>query len=210
MSRGSRCMGKPDFSKIRVKNEAEFERLCDRIALEASDAADHFNLVTGLYASRQEYYLEMNESHTFWHLTFIAHREAVLSRLCRIYDKYQGALSLGKFLQTVKANRDFFSDAAFRERLKDNPHVDTLAEGRSIDDSELDRELASVSESDPLVKRLWDLRDKVISHTDAERVRTSASTDWLPTVDVEALLSRTASITSKYTLLYRKRLSNPS
>ena len=168
---------------IRVNSEAEFERLRDRINLEASHAADHWRLLRGLETSREDYYLEMNESNTFWHLTLIAHRDAVLSHLCRLYDKYGGALSLCRFLQTVKANHDLFSDEAFRKRLKGNAHVDTLAADRGIDDSEVDRELASLADSDPLVERLWDLRDKAISHTDADRIRTNApeaSQRWLP------------------------------
>jgi len=191
---------------IRVKSDEDFERLRDRIDLEVSRAGDHWNLLKGLEESRAEYYLEMNESNTFWHLTLIAHRDAVLSHLCRLYDKDNGALSLGRFLLTVKANRTFFSDAAFRERLKGNPHIDKLVKNSAIEDSDLDAEFASVSGSDPLVIKLWDLRNKVISHTDAERVRTNApnaSHRWLPTQDTEELLSRGADITGKYSLLYR-------
>jgi hypothetical protein len=196
---------------IRLKgdHEAEFERLCDRIDLEASHAADHWNLLKGLEESREDYALEMNESSTFWHLTLIAHRDAVLSHLCRLYDKDGAALSLGRFLLTVKGHRDLFSETAFRERQKDNPHVDTLVNHRAIDYSELDRELASVSGADPLVSRLWELRNNSVSHTDADRVRRKhpkVSHRWLPAQDVEILLSRAAAITSKYSLLYRASL----
>jgi hypothetical protein len=195
--------------EIRVRSEAEFERLRDRIDLEASHATHHWDLLKGLEASREDYYLEMSVSNTFWHLTCIAQRDAVLSGLCRLYDKHGGALSLGRFILTVKANRDLFSDVAFRERLKDNPYVDTLVNHRAIDDAELDRELASVSGSDPLVSRLWDLRDTVISHTDADRIRRGApkaSQRWLPAQEIEMLLRRAAAITSKYSLLYRASL----
>jgi hypothetical protein len=188
---------------IRVTSEKEFERLRDRIDLETSDAADHFYLLKGLDESSEDYCLEMNESSTFWHLTFIAHRDAVLSRLCLLYDQYDGALSLGRFLLTVKANRALFSDAACRERLIGNPHVDALVHDRAIDDSELDREVASVSDADPLVAKLSRLRNKVISHTDADTVRRGTPRFWLPVQDIETLLSRARSITSKYSLLYR-------
>jgi hypothetical protein len=110
---------------------------------------------------------------------------------------------LGRFLQTVKANRELFSDAAFRERLKDNAYVDSLAEARSFDDSELDRDLASVSGSDLLVKKLWALRDTVISHTDADKVVKDATQTWLPEQELETLLSRAEAITTRYSLLYR-------
>jgi len=188
---------------IRIRSEAEFDRLCDRVDLEASHAADHFNLLRGLVESHKEYYLEMNESNTFWHLTLIAHRKAVLSHLCLLYDQHGAALSLGRFLLTVKANRALFSDAAFRDRLKDNPHVDTLVGDRAIDDAELDRELASVSGADPLVSKLLRLRNADISHTAADKVIKGTPQAWLPFQDVEALLSRAIAITSKYSLFYR-------
>jgi hypothetical protein len=80
------------------------------------------------------------------------------------------ALSLGRFLQTVKENRDLFSDTAFRKRLEENEHLETLVEDRTIDDAELAGELASVYDSDPLVSRLRVLRNETISHTAADRV----------------------------------------
>jgi hypothetical protein len=117
---------KAEAIRLRDDREIEFERLRERIALEASNAADHFNLLKALEASRENYSLEMNQSHTFWHLTFIAHREMVLAHLCRLYDKDSAALSLSRFLLTVKRNRDLFSEVAFRNRLADNLHLDTL------------------------------------------------------------------------------------
>jgi len=192
------------MNEIRISTEEELERLRDRIDLEASEAADHFYLLKGLDESRTEYHLEMNESSTFWHLTFIAHRDAVLSRLCRLYDQAGAALSLHRFLLTVKAHRDdFFSEEAFRKRLKANLHIDTLVEGRAINDSDLDRELTSVSASDPFVSRLSAFRNTVLSHTDANKVRNGTQQLWLPVEDIEALLGRARAITGKYSLLFR-------
>jgi hypothetical protein len=190
---------------IRVKSEEQFERLRDSIDLEVSHAADHFYLLKGLEASRKDYALEMNESNTFWHLTLLAHRDAVLSHLCRLYDKHEAALSLGKFLVTVKNNRDLFSDAAFRKRLKDNPHVDRLVTGRAIDDTALEKEFDSVSGGNPLVRKLWKLRDTVISHTSADNVakgKHGAARASLPVQDIEVLLRRAGTITSKYSLFW--------
>ena len=163
-------------------------------------AADHFDLLNGLWVSRGEYSCEMNVSNTFWHLTFIAHRDAALSHLCRLYDKDTAALSLVRFLKTVKENRDLFSDVAFRERLKGNEHVDALIQDRAIDDSEIEAELASVDHSDPLLSRLMDLRNHVISHTAADRVRRSMPNPGLPAQEVGMLLNRARSITEEVTV----------
>ncbi|HKM53939.1 MAG TPA: hypothetical protein VJY33_11050, partial [Isosphaeraceae bacterium] len=74
---------------------------------------------------------------------------------------------------------------------------------RAIDDSELDRELASVSGSDPLVAKLLRLRNTDISHTSADKVAKGTPLAGLPVQDVETLLGRARGITSKYSLLYR-------
>lgn len=122
---------------IRVKNEEEFERLRDRIDREVSHTRHHWALLKALDAAMADYWREMNESNTFWHLTFIAQRESVVSHLGRLYDDTNGALSLSRFLETVRANRKFFSDEAFRIRLKDNPHLETLVQDRPIGDAAL-------------------------------------------------------------------------
>jgi hypothetical protein len=190
------------MEEIRVKSEEEFKRLCKRIDEEASAGADHLHLLNGLDEARKEYYLEMNESNTFWYLTFIAHQDTVLSHLCRLYDQYGGALSLGRFLLTVKANQNLFTEQAFKERLKGNPHVDTLAEGRGIDNAALDTEIASVTVSDGLVSKLMQVRNTRISHTGADEVRKDTPQVWLPVTDIEALLTRARTITARYSLAY--------
>src|SRR5580693_878965 len=103
---------------IRVRNEEEFERLRDRIDLEVSQARHHWTLLKALDVARADYWREINQSNTFWHLTFIAHYGCVEAHLGRLYDDTNGALSLSRFLATVKANLNFFSDDAFRGRMK--------------------------------------------------------------------------------------------
>ncbi len=134
-------------------NQAVFGRLSDRIDLEISAASDHLNLLKALVMARDDYYLELNESKTFWRLTLKAHLDAVLTHLCRLFDKSAGPFNLVKFLRTVKAHPELFSERAVRERLKDSPDLETLSDDRGIDDSELESDNASVSTSDPHLSR---------------------------------------------------------
>jgi hypothetical protein len=179
-----------DVKPIRVKSEEEFERLCDRIDKEVSHARHHWDLLKNLEDSRAEYWREMNESNTFWHLTFIAHRDSVLAHLGRLYDDTNGSLSLSHFLETVRANRGFFTD-----------------ENRHLVDSDLAAEQDSVSPSNPLVKELHSIRHKAIAHTDADAVRRGAPEArkrWLPPDEIEVLIDRASSITGKYNLFFRQ------
>lgn len=183
--------------------EEQFERIRDRIDLEASDAGEHLHLLQGMLDARQDYYLEMNESWTFWSLTFKAHYTVVLSQLCKLYDKTKGTLSLKRFLQAVNDHPELFSEASFRKRLEGNLHIDILAADRSLDAAQLAAELASVSETDPLVARLLELRNKTGSHLDAGRIMRGIETAGLTVAELEVLLRRAREITGKYSLLFR-------
>lgn len=77
-----------EAKQIRLKSEADFQRLRDRINREVSHARHHWGLFKGLQDASAEYALEVNERNTFWYLTFIAHLDAVGSHLRRLYDKY--------------------------------------------------------------------------------------------------------------------------
>lgn len=191
---------------IPVESEAEFERLLDHIAFETFRAHDHWSVLSGLDAAMAEYETEMIQSQGFWAYTMNAHRDTVLFHLTRLYDQRAGALSLGSFLMTVKAQSSYFTQECFRRRLAGNPYVEGLVTSvRSIDETQLQQEVDEVSKSDPLVSPLVALRNRYISHRDAHLVRLAAlsSLDGLTVESVDALLNRAINIVNKYSRLYR-------
>jgi hypothetical protein len=58
---------------------------------------------------------------------FHASEEAAVLRFCRIYDQEDSANHLHGLLLTIREDLVLFDEAHFRERLKHNPHVDSLA-----------------------------------------------------------------------------------
>lgn len=189
-----------------MQTEEEFERLLDRVSYDAYRAADYWRLLQGLDASVEEYGREFAQNQTFWGFAINAMHEAVLSYLGRLYDKTQTAVSLQRFLLTAKSHPSYFSEQAFRARLRNNPHVDSLAaETRTLNLRELDDEIQSVSESDTLVKQLQHIRNKSVAHRDADMVRlaTQSSLAGLNVTDAKTLLERAAGILFKYSMLYR-------
>jgi hypothetical protein len=191
-----------DIKPIRVSSEEQFERLCDRIDREVSFARHHWTLLRAIENAHPEYWREMNESTTFWYLTLIAHQDEVLSSLGRLYDDTNGALSLIRFLETVRANHSFFSKEAYEARMEGRVHAER---DRNVA-ADVDPDLQTVSESDPLVKELRCLRHKAIAHTDADAVRRDAAAAHkrsLPPEHIEELLTRATNITSKYSLHFR-------
>jgi hypothetical protein len=154
-----------------------------------------------------EFVTELNQSPTFWSLTFNAHREVVLFRLGRLYDQQTGALSLPSLVDTIAANQHLFDDGPFRERLKDNPFVESLAQGAQRPDAAtLAKDAATVSEkSDPLVKRLLAIRNRVLAHRDPRVVLGTVQdpTGAIDNADIDTLLDRAATIVNRYGIMFR-------
>jgi hypothetical protein len=113
--------------QIKIKDSEEFGRLLKALADEMVTAIIHFRLYSDLEASVNNYVTELNQSPAFWSCTFRAHRDTVLLRLCRIYEQHSSSLNLKNLLDTIEANIDIFEVERFRERLKDDPFVNSLS-----------------------------------------------------------------------------------
>lgn len=192
---------------ITVTDSKEFERLLDALSNDLVAAAVHLKLYKDLRGSIASYVREFNESNTFWQLTLNAHLQHSLQCLARAFDQQASALSLRNWLKTIRQNLGFFGADGLRERLRDNPFVDSLAEhARTPDVDLLDRHIAACSSSDPLVKRLIQIRNKVLGHRSANHASRGKSpyADFpLTFEDIDALVDRAFDIYNTYNHLFR-------
>ena len=194
------------MSAIKIKTEAQFATLLTSLAEDVVTASIHWKLCKDLWASVNEFVRELNQSPAFWSLTMNAHREVALFRLGRLFDQQKGALSLTTLVDTIAANLALFDLDRLKERLKDNPFVQSLAEGaRRPNTDTLAQDAQCVSESDPLVARLTAIRNRVLAHRDP-RVVLGTVTDpagALEASDIDALLQRAATVVNRYSSLFR-------
>ncbi len=189
---------------IRVESEEEFESLLEDISIQVSDAFEPWRLLQGLDAAIPDHASEMNYAPDFWNLVFDSLYESVLSYLGRLYDSRTDSMSLGNFLHTVKSNRQFFSEDAFRRRLSSKPQIDTLASVvRTVDVRELEIEIICVSGNNPIVSCLHEIRNKRVAHRGGHMVRLGESLAGLTVLQIETLLRRASQITTKYGSLFR-------
>ena len=191
--------------KLRITSGAELGKLLDALAKDIVDANIYYRLFVDLMTSIDEYGKEVRESYTFWWLTVQAIKEAYLFRLCRIFDRTSKALSLVNLLDTIKANLHLFGKPHFRERMKGNAFVDSLANGArvpTIDEVQADVEFASLR--NPVVNKLWEWRGSAYAHTRAKVAlgETGALEDISP-AELKELLDRSFSIFNKYLQLYK-------
>ena len=192
--------------QIKIDDSQEFGRLIKALTDEMVSACIHFRLYSDLEAARKNYSKELNQSWTFWSLTFRAHLDTVLFRLCKIYDQHSSSLNLKNLLDTIQANIDIFDVEHFRERLKDNPFVESLAFSSTKPDLEqLERDTNFVSEANPPVKALVFWRQKYFAHRSAKHVaknRNLADHYALNLNEIEQLLKEGIDILNRYSTLF--------
>jgi hypothetical protein len=195
--------------QIAIQNSDQFHRLLFALVDELVDAQIHFNLYQDLVAAIPEYSTEFNQSNTFWSLTFSAHLDATVLRLCKAYDQYgsdKPSLNLTSLLDTIDANLHLFDEPNFRERLKENPFVDSLAEtNRRPDPVRLKQDKLSVSNSDPLVKKLTIWRNNFLAHRNPKHaLDAKAFVGKYPLLisEIGTLLANGVAIVNRYSSLF--------
>lgn len=175
------------------------------LAQDIVDANIHYRFHQDLNSAIPEYVSELNQAATFWNLTMSAQVDATLLRLCRAYDSHSASLSLPRLLATIEANLHIFETPAFKERLKKNPFVESLAkDSRVPDKNELKADIILASSSDPLVSSLLAWRNNIGAHRNPRETLSPSSVvvDPLKFSDVEKLLERAIRILNKYSLLF--------
>jgi hypothetical protein len=190
--------------QIQISDSQQFHRLLSALADELVEAEVHFKLYKDLTAAIPEYLVEVNQSRTFWSLTLTAQLDAVVHRLCRAYDQYDSGnppVNLRNLLDTIDANQHLFDEPNFRERLKGNPFVDSLAATpRRPDSAQLQK-----NHADPLVKKIVIQRNNLYAHlSSAHALDAKAFAEKYPISlpDIEALLANGITIVNRYSDLF--------
>jgi hypothetical protein len=197
---------------LKPGEDAEFKQLLDALVDDLVMAGVYYRLGKKLSAAQEgEYWREFSQSRTFWFLTLRSLVDATVHRLCRAYDHNKDSLNLKNFLELVRDRTDLFETERFKERLKANPHVDSLAaDDRRPDPDQLAKDLEFVqAKFNPQVKRLVLWRDKFIVHRDPKAVLKPAAYEPLLFDDIEALAQEGVKIVNRYTSLF-EAASNPA
>jgi hypothetical protein len=198
--------------EIKIKSSDELNKLLDALALEIVDANIYHRLYTDLVDSIKDNARGFTQSNTFWSFTIDSLHDGQMIRLCRVYDQESKTLNLFNLLETIKANVQFFDQKYFRQRLKDNAFVESLAEvDRIPNESQLQKDIWFASDQNPLVKKLMIWRNNIIAHRGA---KVSLGKDEiladnpLSQQETETLLNESFTIFNRYSSLYRASTSS--
>ncbi|HEU4950405.1 MAG TPA: hypothetical protein VFT46_00550 [Holophagaceae bacterium] len=191
----------------RAVSPSQFEKLLDALSTDLIRSIHYRELFLSVRSQIQTCPDVFAQSNTFWWLTFSALSDASLHCLCRVFDHHPQALSLPNLLHLISRNPNYFSIENFKERLRDNPFVDSLAKyPRTLSRAELDRDSLLVSKKDPLVDKLTQWRHNLYAHRSAsstlEDFRDMASVE-LGWEEVKELSDRAFNIYNRYQSLFK-------
>ena len=188
----------------------EFRLLIAGLGNDISQAAIHYRLYQGLLEALRDYGRAMREHWTFWSLTIVAHRDAAIFRLCRVYDQEESALGLPNWLEAIRVNAHLFDEKAFRDRLRDNPFVESLAAtARKPETEQLKEDVKLVSTDNADVKTLAILRNNLFAHhSPTYALHASAFLEGYPlsTEAVWRLIEQATTILNRYSTLFQAQI----
>ena len=191
---------------IKAKDAPEFSRLLQALANAIVTAHIHYQLYKDLRQALSDYPSVAAQSRAFWQLTLNAHINTSMQILCRVYDQQAQALHLRSWLLTIREHLHLFDKEAFRQRLQENPFVESLAQlPRRPDPMVLEEDIRLCSPQDPQVKILIIHRHSHVAHTGATNIlaaRNLHDAHPLTFGDFEALLARAKTILNRYSRLW--------
>lgn len=173
-----------------ITDGSAFQLLTESIASDMQSLTFHWRLYQDLRDSVSDYEVELNQAKAFWNLTFEAHRDASLFRLCRLYDQHKSALNLKNWLNALRKNPEFFQSP------KSKPCSATL-----------DADIKSVSESDGIAKKIICLRNNLLAHRVLKPITSQDGTLIhlkIPTASVTILVERAQNLVNRYTTLLNR------
>jgi len=174
----------------------------ETIANDVVTANIHWKLVKGIDEAALLWPLTIPQSNTFWTLTVTAHVNMAILTICRVFDQENSSLHLLGLLRLIEKNISLFDQDQFRDRLRNNPFVSSLAEtARRPDATQLSKDIALCSDSDPLIKLLQKHRGTALAHHSKKRRLNSLplpSNERIADSDFEILLKRADDILNRY------------
>lgn len=192
---------------LKIKNHEELSTLIHALGKEIVDANIYHRLHSDLARALDENKKVHIESQTYWYLVLTAVRENSMIHLCRFYDQETKSLCLHNLLDTIRHHIQYFEKDNFKERLKDNPFVDGLAEGNRLPDiDELLEHIEFSSNKNPLVKKLMIWRNNIYAHKGAKSILNEyliLQENEINSEELKMLLDQGYKILNTYSNLYR-------
>jgi hypothetical protein len=190
---------------IFIGSDEDLKKLFDRLVTDIIDAGDFLRLHKYFESAFTEYRNEIDETPAFWSLTEQAIRETSLNRLSRVYDQHPQSLSLLTLLHTIGKHPEFFEDAAVLKRVSAAYAEEFKPGSHKIDTAQLEKDIETVSTSDPLVEKVVKWRSNFGAHLSSKPILRASIKGWDGLTRDEAfeLVERAFTIYNRYLVAFK-------
>ncbi|HUF05520.1 MAG TPA: hypothetical protein VMM38_15275 [Aridibacter sp.] len=191
----------------RSVSSQEFERLMEGLSKDLTRASIHLSLYKDLVTSVSKYERVLNNSKTFWSLTFDAHLATSIHCLCRAYDQEASSLHLKSWLETIQGNLGLFGSEQHRKRLAENPSAETLAaHAKKPDKQQLEKDIEAVTLKNKSVKKLIEIRSTGYAHRGYKttlKQQIQGKDVKLTLEEIEELIDKGIEILNRYSVSFK-------
>lgn len=194
---------------MRIETSEQLERVLNAVTNDLVHANCYYKLYLDINDSVTEYNREVNQSRAFWGLTCEALLESTVIRLCRVYERNSDkkATSLQNLLAAIKLNLQIFDFEPFCDRVRSNVHLNPVDAWASLDEIQLEADIAFASESNESVRRLVRWRDNMFVHRSSTLIikKIELHKSNRPTYgDYDCLLDNGMTIINRYSSLFNR------
>lgn len=184
--------------------EKEFEKYHDKLRVELNRASWHFAICKHLQELEKTYPDELHMAPAFFRLTLEAHFFTTAMRLSRFFDKPNGHLAIGMFLDFVEENPEIFSNQAFEKRMRGKETYDmAMRKHAEFDSIMIEQDRKRIRQLP--IANLRRLRNKELAHIGQDYVlqNVNAFRRHPLTIDgIETIISTLDEILNRYYLAY--------
>ncbi len=183
----------------KINTPSDIKKILDSISEDLIQASIHFKLERNLFNSFKDYRDEIGKAPNFWQTTISANADAVIFRLCKVFDQHKDVISLPSFLKALINDQELLQSKDFQKNFyKDLKHLDL---------NKIDKDYQSLlDKNNRRIKQLIIWRNNVYFHTGPKPVLNNDShfyEDYPITVDdIENLLKKGYEIMNDYSVVF--------
>ena len=198
-------------NEVNTISDEELHLIVNAIAKDATNAKHYFDLFMSLDKAYSQFRDVFNTSNTFWNFSKNALRDSALFSLCRLYDPHKYSASLVKLMKQLLVNPNHLESESFIRRMNaegKQQFLPSMLERRSVPTrEEIQKDLASIVETEPMVEKLLVWRDKYFAHRDLKEVLSGnriLAEYPISFSEIEELVNRGFDLYNKYLGIYKE------
>lgn len=175
------------------------------IARDVVDAHIHWGQKMALESQLERFPNVKVEAWTFWFYTMVAHRQAALISLARVFDQEQSSLHMRSWLEAIREHLHMFNKESALQRRPGDPFVQWMKpDAAKPDPIQLEQDINACSLKDSDINALIVYRNILLAHRGGTVTRRDNASEiaTLSEEQVKRLLDRAHMLLNRYSYMF--------